>query len=139
MKITLENGKTIEISRESYQALLDAVKEPVWEDVVNKRMFDPRNMFEGWRYEYRWLNDETMHKDWKIFLHMMLWQKTYDAGFVPDWEDENQNKWYTWYDEEYKEYRLYATGHNRDIMNVWFSSREKVESCLKDLKRIGVI
>jgi len=139
-KITLENGKTIEISEESYEALVEAAKTPRFEDVVKERMFsdEMKRLFTGWTSGgfACWLNDKQMQKDWQVFLHMLLWKKTYDADFVPDWSTTAQ-KWYVV--KEYGDWGVLCSVALKMPMTVYLSTEEKARQMSEDLKRIGVI
>jgi hypothetical protein len=144
-KITLENGKVVNISEESYNELVNAVKEPSFKDVVEERMLSKDAgfyaMFSEWGTcgEFVWLNNSKMQKDWVIFLHMMLWKDTYDKYFEPDWENSKQFKYSVDCTELSQNWDFDMVLTFKKPMTVYLSSKEKVLQMIKDLKEIGVI
>lgn len=140
--ITLENGTKVQISDESYEALQKAVQKSVWKDVVKERAPSKVNMnfFSGWySYDFSWINNAHAQKEFNIYLYMLLWKETYDKDFEPDWEDNQQKKYYVSYSHYYKRWIIDYSYLERRNMQVYVSSEEKVEQMLKDLQSIGVL
>ena len=140
--IILEDGKKVNISDESYEALKKSVQKPVWKNVVGERMITKvsMNFFSGWCSDrFSWLYNEQSQKEFEIYLHMLLWKDTYDKDFVPDWENGDQKKWYIYYNHIEKHWTVDCWSKYQENMQVYVSSEEKAEQMLKDLESIGVL
>lgn len=138
-KITLENGKVVEISEESYQALAESVKEPSFKEVVEEYNL-PVTQITTTTFKPKGLPISKKELDEiQIYWHMLLWKSIYDADFEPDWEDRNQRKYYIYLDNSCKRWFVEIGWRHQFNMQVYVSSEEKAEKMLEDLKSIGVI
>lgn len=87
--ITLENGKTVEISEESYKALEGAVREVSWIEIYQKYMFDN---------PIAELKDNIEIKLAAI-RKLLITAKYLNESWKPDWEDGQEQKWSAGIDE----------------------------------------
>ena len=81
--ITLENGKTVKISEESYKALEGAVKEVTWEDIYEKYLIERED------------TDLSFNIEIKLaaIRKLLITARHLNADWKPDWEDGQEQKW----------------------------------------------
>lgn len=66
--------------------------------------------------------------------------KRMTKGFVPDWKDENQNKFHLWYDHFMKRWNIGRTGFGQRQGAIYFASQEDAEAARDSLgKRLDVL
>jgi len=82
-KITLENGKVVEISDESYEALAKAVSVPTYDEIENALIFAHTGMS---------LISEEHHIKLRAINKLLFVAKYLNGDWKPDWNNEYEPK-----------------------------------------------
>lgn len=118
--ITLENGKKVAISEESYKALEDAVREVTWEDIYEKYLnglSDPE------------FNSHFTQKVVSI-KQLLITAKHLNGDWKPDFNKRRQEKYYI----KINEFRIVvdvAWEHN--VSFAYFQSRDDAQRAISIL------
>lgn len=119
--ITLENGKTVEISEESYKALEDAVREVKWHEIYEKYLIERED------------TDLSFNIEIKLaaIRKLLITARHLNSDWKPDWKDKQQEKWGISIDEYGGIARTWRFGVNDSF--VYFKSESMVKRAISIL------